>query len=956
MVAITFLVVIPERKSAVALAVFVVIPEGNLRLPFPSAFIKKSSPAHPDPHTPPGGIVYNGATGEGMAVGSLRSFSALALLFTALTLTTHAVTPSQASPGPGISRALAAERAARVSDVRYKLDLTLAPHSDTLPGNETLTFHLTNAGHRAALPLDFRDGAVTSATLNRKPLATTLTDGHLVLPANLLLAGENTVKLAFASRIATAGAAVTRYQDKEDGSEYLYSLFVPMDASMAFPCFDQPDLKARFTLSVEAPQDWTVISNTAATPSLSSGDDAHTYFPETKPISTYLFAFAAGPWVNVHPTPDEPNVYVRRSQVKRAEPEIPQLQHITARGMAWLADYFQQPFPFPKYDIVLIPGFPFGGMEHAGATFLREDGVLFRSAPTEADRFQRNILTLHELTHQWFGDLVTMRWFDDLWLKEGFAQYMAYRCLDSLEPGAQAWKHFYEDIKPLAYGIDETPGTTPIFQDIPNLKDAKSAYGAIVYQKAPAILKQLEFRLGPDSFRDGLRLYLEQHAYANAQWSDLISAFHTASGQDVRAWADAWVLRRGMPEINADWSCDAEGKLTNLTLSQRDVLPDGYLWPISNNIVLGGSGDTLRADWSTAETSLPAAVGKPCPRFVFANAGDEAYGRFLLDSKSEQSVRDILILKPDTHLDIQAIQTSSRRYFPEPLLRSMLWGALWDNVHVAKSAPRGYVELVLANLPREQDETLARIQGAHATTALHFYMTERGRTTLVPKLEEIATHDMLAGPTNGLRIVSFRTLTAVAETSSARTTLKYLLAGRATIPGVDLRPLDRWNLIGRLISLHDPDAPALFAAEQQRDHTDDGQKYAWAVQAGAPDAAIKQRYFAQYLLPPTAPGAKPEDWLTQSLRPFNSWNESALTEPYLRRALDQLPEIKRDRKIFYLGSWLSAFFGGQVSPEAETAVQQWLAQPDIDPDLRRKVLENNDELERTVRIRQRFPD
>ena len=178
--------------------------------------------------------------------------------------------------------------------------------------------------------------------------------------------------------------------------------------------------------------------------------------------------------------------------------------------MAWLSDYFQQPFPFPKYDLVLIPGFPFGGMEHAGATFLNENGVLFRSAPTANDRFTRDTLVLHELTHQWFGDLVTMRWFDDLWLKEGFAQYMAYRALADLDPAAQPWKHLYEDIKPLAYGIDETEGTTPIFQDIPNLKDAKSAYGAIVYQKAPSILKQLAFRLGDEAFRDGLRMYLKQ--------------------------------------------------------------------------------------------------------------------------------------------------------------------------------------------------------------------------------------------------------------------------------------------------------------------------------------------------------------------------------------------------------------------------------------------------------------
>ena len=208
-------------------------------------------------------------------------------------------------------------------------------------------------------------------------------------------------------------------------------------------------------------------------------------------------------------------------------------------------------------------------MEHAGATFLNEDGILFRSTPTQSDYFRRNTLVLHETCHQWFGDMVTMRWFDDLWLKEGFAQYMAYKALAKLDPASNPWKHFYEDVKPLAYGIDETQGTTPIFQNIPNLKDAKSAYGAIVYQKAPAVLKQLNYFLDEDNFRQGLRLYLKEHAYANAEWADLVRAFEAASDQaghhqDVQAWAKSWITRRGMPEVTVDYSCNG-GKIAAFT-------------------------------------------------------------------------------------------------------------------------------------------------------------------------------------------------------------------------------------------------------------------------------------------------------------------------------------------------------------------------------------------------------
>jgi aminopeptidase N len=535
-----------------------------------------------------------------------------------------------------------------------------------------------------------------------------------------------------------------------------------------------------------------------------------------------------------------------------------------------------------------------------------------------------------------------MRWFDDLWLKEGFAQFMAYRALDKLDPASQPWKHMYEGIKPLAYGIDETEGTTPIFQQIPNLKDAKSAYGAIVYQKAPSVLKQLNFRLGDVAFRDGLRSYLKDHAYANAQWSDLVSALQANSHQDLKPWADAWIKQRGMPEITTALACK-DGRLTSLTLSQTDILPDGYLWPISSEVLLAYNNappQHVRVDWSTAQHTVAEAAGKPCPAYVFANSNDYGYGRFLLDAASEAAVKSTL----------------AGSHPPEPLLRSMLWGALWDNVHTARSAPRGYVELALKDLPTQDDETLARLQYSRAVTALQRYMSPAAARPFTAQLEQIATDRMQHAPTAGLRIVAFRALTAMAETPAAAATLKALLAKQLTIPGVDLRPLDRWSLIGRLIALNDPAAPALFATEQGHDTTDDGRKYAWAVQAGAPSASVKQRYFTAYATLPSAPGAQPEDWLTQSLAPFNAVRQSALTLPYLQRSLDQLAEIKRDRKIFYLGAWLGNFLDGQTSPKAESIVRAWLKNPSIDPDLRRKVLENLDPLSRTVRIRERFPE
>jgi aminopeptidase N len=870
------------------------------------------------------------------SVTRTRNLLAIAILLAASNIAM--ATPAE----PGVSHALAIARAARISNLRYRLSFTLKEHESSVAGTETLTFDSKSAGD---LPIDYRDGTLQSATLNGHAIPLDLENGHLNLPA---IAGANTLTVAFTSNAAPAGKAITRYDDKDDGNEYFYTLFVPMDASMAFPCFDQPDLKARFTLEVSHRTGWTVIANAAFWRYESMGNLSFTTFRETQPISTYLFAFAAGPFESLHgKAPGEPTVFVRKSQLARAQQEAPQVQQMAARGIAYFSEYFARPFPFSKYDLVLIPGFPFGGMEHAGATFLNEDGVLFRSTPTASDYFRRNTLVLHETCHQWFGDLVTMRWFDDLWLKEGFAQYMAYKALAELEPASEPWKHFYEDIKPLAYGIDETQGTTPIFQNIANLKDAKSAYGAIVYQKAPAVLKQLEFHIGSEVFREGLRSYLKQHAYANAEWSDLIAAFRTAGGADVDAWAEAWIKHRGMPQIDVAWSCNS-GKIERLTLTQHDVLPDGLLWPISNQITLNYSGRQgvparlLRVDWSTASFNVAKAIGEPCPTFLFANTGDEAYGRFLLDHASEA---------PASHQIVEAPLNEQ-----DPLLRTMLWGALWDNVHVANSPPRGYIELALKSLPGETDESLARVQGGRIATGLHAYLRDATRKAIAPHVESVVADRMLNAPTLGLRIVSFRTFTGIAETPLALQQVKDLLSGKLVVSGLTLKPLDRWNLVGHLMAMSDPEATAIFAAEKARDHSGEGQKYAYAAEAGTPSAEIKARYFDGYLHSQTIQ----EDWITQSLRPFNSWNQAALTETYLKQALDELPEIKQHRKIFFLGAWLGAFIDGQNtiqnSPTAQTVVHAWLAGQNIDPDLRLKVLEVSDALDRTVLIGQKFPE
>jgi aminopeptidase N len=868
------------------------------------------------------------------------------------TMMANAEVNNQELWGEGVSRELARHRAANISDLRYSLSLELVPGATRIKGREEIRLKLKNAA--GPVILDFRDldeqgriveGAVSNVTVNGSAVSDLRqTGGHIVLPARPFNSGENTIAMDFETGVAPANRPIIRYQDRDDGSEYIYTLFVPMDASLAFPCFDQPDLKARFTLDITAPDNWMIISNSPGSDEVVRVNRSALlrHFEETAPISTYLFAFAAGPFKRIGNTSsnDGLRLIVRQSKLQRAKEEWPEVERLTRDGMKHMVEFFGQSFPFKKYDQVLIPGFAYGGMEHAGATFLREDSILFRTVPTKNDRLGRASLILHELAHQWFGDLVTMRWFDDLWLKEGFANFMASHAMAAIEQyrgrdGAAIWKRFYQTHKPPAYAIDSTRGTTPIYQEVRNLKDAKSAYGAIVYQKAPSLLRALTFVIGEENFRDGVRLFLKEHAYANAEWSDLIRAFERVSKQKLQSWADAWVKRRGAPQVDVEWRCDARGLIDSFEIRQRDVLNEGGVWPIKARLLLaydGAEAQRITASFDGERAAIRDAAGKKCPAYVFANDGDFGYGIFMLDASSRAAVM------------------SRIGGIGDPFLRAMLWGALWDAVRQAEMSPRDYISLVLKTLPAEADLELTQSLLDRATRAFERYLSTSEQSAIAPQIESLFFDRMMKAGEVDLRITYFRAFRSAATTAEARSRLKDLLSGKTSAPGVEIKPLDRWRIVAALLARQDAEAESLLDAERKRDTSDDGRKQAYIAEAARREDATKRRYFNDYL----NNRATPEDWVEGSLAAFNSPSQSSLTLPYLEPALEALPQVKRERKIFFTLAWLNAFIGGQQSRQALDKVREFLRANRLDRDLELKVLEVMDELERTVKIRAKF--
>jgi aminopeptidase N len=875
--------------------------------------------------------------------------------------------PAQAGPTdssaslafPGISEALARHRAATIRAVRYDLRLDVTAR-DSATGRVAVRFARSDSGD---VILDFRGRRLTAARANGLPIPERATrNGHLIVPAPLLRPGENTLELDFVADIAPAGASIIRADDRTDGSGYLYTLLVPADANQLFPCFDQPDLKARVRLTLTVPAAWSVVANGPVVSADTAADGATvaTAFAETRPISTYLIAFAAGPWEHASATRDGRTItaYVRRSRA--AEADLDTLLALNHRALDWMERWFGRPYPFEKFDFVLAPAFPFGGMEHPGAVFYSEDRFIFREQPTLTRRLARFSTVLHEVAHQWFGDLVTMRWFDDLWLKEGFATLMAAKALADLDPSAGAWKTFYLGNKPSAYAVDRTAGTTPLWQALGNLDQAKSNYGAIVYNKAPAVLKQLEYLVGDTAFRAGIRGFLARHAYANAGWRDLLHAVGDSAGRPLDEFGREFMLRAGMPIVEQRVVV-RDGRIEQLELVQRPTLPrrsERGCAGLRSTATPGApcapcAGTQSDASWTERTdvllayrdrpvvripveltgpvTTVTAARGRPAPEFVFANAGD--YGYFLLR------------LDPTS---LRALETGALGRVNDAFLRAMLWGTLWDEVRGYRLPPERFVRLVLRELPRETDEQIVPFVLARLDRAVGAYLRPERQRGVRADVERM----LWDGAADTSRSYSVRKAYAdafigLAATPSGIRRLEALLAADS-LAGAPLRDPTRWDAVTRLLELGASAAASRLGEQEKRDTTADGRRRAFIAGAGRPSAAVKRRYFTRYFADTTLN----EEWASGSLGPFNALEHRTLTFRYLEPALDSLPFIQAHRRIFFLETWLAAFLRGQTTDAALHVVQRWLDRhPHLPEDLRLKVLQHMDELERTVRIR-----
>ncbi len=829
-------------------------------------------------------------------------------------------------PEPGVSEALAKERAASISKLRYALSFNIPEHrSDPVTGAVTIRFDLKSPGQ---VVLDFEQPReyVTSLKVNDADTAVVLVNGHIVIPESATRAGENIVAVGFRA----GDQALNRSDD------FLYTLFVPARARLTFPCFDQPDLKGRYTISLGMITGWHGVSNASRSAYLITGGWSRERFAETEPLPTYLVAFAAGRFEaeTAERGGRTFTMYHRETDAAKVARNRDALFDLHAKSLAWLEDYTGIKYPWGKFDFVLIPSFQFGGMEHPGAIFYNASSMMLDESATQNQLLNRASTIAHETSHMWFGDLVTMRWFNDVWMKEVMANFMAAKIVNPSFPEVNHELRFLFAYYPPAYEVDRTAGANPIRQQLANLDEAGSLYGNIIYDKAPVVMRQLERMLGEREFRDGLREYLKQFAFSNATWLDLIKILDDRTPEDLAAWSHVWVEQRGRPEIAMAIKTDSRGNVARLNLTQHDPLKRGLLWPQQLEVTFGYLNGVRQHDVQLkgASADIPFAKGLPRPLFILPTGEGLGYGGFTLDPESRRYFLDHL---EDIHDD---------------LTRAGALVVLWDEVLNARISPGEFLAFATRVLPRERNEqNLQYLLGAMADAYWRFLPQEQ-RLARVPALEALLREGIARASTTSQKSAWFSAFRSVVQTKAGVEWLGRLWSREEKIEGLPLVEQDEIALAAALAVREAPGWQKILTAQLARTENPDRKaRFEFVMPALSADPKVRQVSFERLR---DVNNRRREPWVLESLTYLHHALRARESEHFIRESLDLLPEIQRTGDIFFPKRWVDATLDGHRSPEAARMVQQFLDQsPKLPERLRWVVLSSSDELFRASKLR-----
>jgi aminopeptidase N len=870
-------------------------------------------------------------------------------------------------PGTNLTREEAQQRARLLTVDSYEIDLDLSGAQEGGTFRSTTTVRFDCAEDSASTFIDLIAPAVHEVVLNGVWLdaAEVFADSRIALPS--LHAGPNDLRIVADCAYTNTGEGLHRFVDPVDKQAYLYTQFEVPDARRVFASFEQPDLKATFRFTVTAPSGWTVVSNSpvldperassprgaAPGPLGTEGESGGVWrFAPTPRISTYITALIAGPYYAVHSSwsdgsPDGRTVplgiYCRPSLAEHLDADA--IFEVTRQGFDWFQERFDFPYPFDKYDQLFVPEFNAGAMENAGAVTIR-DQYVFRSKVTDAAYEMRAETILHELAHMWFGDLVTMEWWNDLWLNESFATYTSIAC-QAHAPGSRwphSWTTFANSMKTWAYRQDQLPSTHPIMAEIRDLDDVLVNFDGITYAKGASVLKQLVAYVGMEEFFRGVQAYFKRHAWGNTRLTDLLTALEETSGRDLKTWSKAWLETAGINILRPQITVAEDGTVASLAVRQEaPALPAGakgepVLRP--HRIAVGcydldedgrlARTQRIELDVEGELTEVPLPQGTRRPAVILLNDDDLSYAKVRLDQVSLATVRD--------HLGD----------FTESLPRALVWASAWDMTRDGEMATRDYLELALSGIGRESDIGVVQSLHRQVKLALEQYAAPQWRETGLARWTQAALeHLRAAAPGGDHQLAWARAFAATARTDAQLDLLAGLLDGTQTVEGLAIDTELRWSLLQRLAATGRADETAIDA-ELKRDPTSAGERHAATARAARPTEDAKAEVWASVVESDKLPNSVQEAVISGFVQP----DQRELLAQYAAKYFDAVKGVWESRSHEMAQQVAVGLYPSlQVSQDTLDATDAWLAEADPVPALRRLVTEARDGVARALRAR-----
>ncbi|MEU9268258.1 aminopeptidase N [Streptomyces sp. NPDC048251] len=847
-------------------------------------------------------------------------------------------------PGTNLTREEAQQRAKLLTVDSYEIDLDLsgAQKGGTYRSVTTVRFDVAEGDAESFI--DLVAPTVHEVTLNGDTLdaAGLFKDSRIALPG--LLQGRNVLRVVADCAYTNTGEGLHRFVDPVDEQAYLYTQFEVPDARRVFASFEQPDLKAAFQFTVKAPTGWTVISNS---PTPEPKDDVWAFEP-TPRISSYITALIVGPYHSVHSVYEKDGqsvplgIYCRPSLAEHLDSDA--IFEVTRQGFEWFQEKFDYAYPFKKYDQLFVPEFNAGAMENAGAVTIR-DQYVFRSKVTDAAYELRAETILHELAHMWFGDLVTMEWWNDLWLNESFATYTSIAC-QAYHPQSRwphSWTTFANSMKTWAYRQDQLPSTHPIMAEIRDLDDVLVNFDGITYAKGASVLKQLVAYVGMDEFFAGVQAYFKRHAYGNTRLSDLLGALEETSGRDLGTWSQKWLQTAGINILRPEIETDAEGVITSFAIRQEaPALPAGAkgeptLRPHRIAVGLYGldddSGKLVRderveLDIDGELTAVPQLAGKRRPDVVLLNDDDLSYAKVRLD---EQSL---------------AFVTEHLGDFESSLPRALCWASAWDMTRDGELPTRDYLSLVLSGIGKESDIGVVQSLHRQVKLAIDLYAAPATREALLTRWTDATlAHLRSSAAGSDHQLAWARAFAATARTPEQIDLLESLLDGGQTIEGLAVDTELRWAFVQRLVAVGTFDE-ADITAEYERDKTAAGERHAATARAARPTPEAKAEAWASVVDSDELPNAVQE----AVIGGFVQTDQRELLAPYTDRYFEVVKSIWDSRSHEIAQQIAVGLYPAvQVSRETLAKTDAWLASAEPNAALRRLVSEARAGVERALK-------